>query len=116
MKKILFVIYVLLITNSIFSQNITGTLTGSILEHNSDIPLPYANIVIVNNDLVKVEMNHEGKEFLNYKATFTILDIKSVSRRWIDDIMNGNIITENTPQSFKLWREKGVYTPLKPKG
>lgn len=80
------------------------------------VAVPGASGLNINNDLVKVKMNHEGKEFLNYKATFTILDIKSVSRRWIDDIMNGDIITENTPQSFKLWREKGVYTPLKPQG
>lgn len=78
------------------------------------VAVPGASGLNINNSLVKVEMMHEEEAVLNYKATFTILDIKSVSRKWVDDVLNGSIMTENTPQAFKVWREKGVYTPLKP--
>ncbi len=78
------------------------------------VAVPGASGLNINNALVKVEMIHEGEAALNYKATFTILDIRSVSRRWVDDVLRGNIMTENTPEAFKLWREKGVYRPLKP--
>lgn len=76
------------------------------------VAVPGASGLNINNDLIKVEMSHQGEAFLNYKATFTILDIKTISREWIEDVMKGDIVTENTPEIFRKWREKGIYTPL----
>lgn len=75
--------------------------------------VPGASGLNIHNDLIKVEMTYDDKTFLTYKATFTILDIERVNRRWIEDIMKGNSITENTSSIYRLWKEKGVYTPLK---
>lgn len=57
----------------------------------------------------------ENKRFQNYEAKLTILDEVKVSRRWINDLINGNLITENTPKNYKLWVEAGNYAVLKVK-
>ena len=75
--------------------------------------VPGASGLNVHNDLIKVEMTYDKKTFLTYKATFTILDIKDLSRSWIEDIMNGNALSENTPSIYRIWKERGIYTPLK---
>ena len=51
MKRILLLISVLLVTFSLFSQNqLTQTIRGTVIDKNTKIPLPGANIILLNSD------------------------------------------------------------------
>ena len=64
-------------------------------------------------DLVALWKTKDSQRFQNYRSKFTILDIPVVSRAWINDLEMGIKNSSKTPQSFKDWRDKGLYLPLK---
>ena len=66
------------------------------------------------SDLVAVWKTAEGQRFQNYRATFTMLDEAVISRVWIDDLMNGEILTENCPVTWSAWVERNHYNTLTP--
>ncbi|ACD23559.1 DUF3883 domain-containing protein [Clostridium botulinum] len=46
----------------------------------------------------------------NYKAIFTILDVKEINRRWLDDLEKENGLTSQyVPIEWKLWVEDSIY-------
>ncbi|MFP6856539.1 MAG: restriction endonuclease, partial [Roseibacillus sp.] len=49
----------------------------------------------------------------NYRATFTILDVPSITRGWIDDIKARRILTDNCPAAWREFIEHGAYHPLR---
>lgn len=63
-------------------------------------------------DLVAVWKSADGQRFQNYRSTFTILDVPVVSRAWIADLAEGELITKNTPQRWSSWVRIGKYQPL----
>lgn len=65
-----------------------------------------------NESLIAIWKTSSGQRFQNYTAYFTILDIGIISRKWINDIINGNIITNNTPKIYLDWINSGKYEPL----
>lgn len=67
-----------------------------------------------NDDLVAVWHASQGQRFQNYKATFTILDIPQISRRWLTDIITKGIATESrhAPDEWLKWVKTAHYTPL----
>ena len=69
--------------------------------------------VSANEDLVAVWKTTDGQRFQNYKSLFTVLDIASLSREWVNDILAGNSNTDNAPQVWRDWIAKGHYSPLK---
>ncbi|KYO68553.1 restriction endonuclease [Thermovenabulum gondwanense] len=76
------------------------------------VAVPGAKNLTSFDDLVAIWKIKGQERFQNYRAIFTILDIDKVTRNWIKDLQNGNIITHNTPKAFKEWVEKGIYRPL----
>ena len=54
--------------------------------------------VSATEDLVAVWKTTDGQRFQNYKSLFTVLDIASLSREWVNDILAGNSNTDNAPQ------------------
>ena len=64
------------------------------------------------SDLVAVWKIKNGKRFQNYQAKFTILNVGAVSRQWLEDVRKGNPYSSSCPKAWKLWSEKGIYTPL----
>lgn len=64
-------------------------------------------------DLVAVWKTTNSQRFQNYKSTFTVLDIATLSRQWINDILAGNTNSENAPDVWKNWIDRGHYQPLK---
>ena len=64
------------------------------------------------DDLVAVWKTTSNQRFQNYRSTFTILDLAIVGRKWIQDLSTGKPETDNAPQAWFAWRQKGVYTPL----
>lgn len=64
------------------------------------------------SDLVAIWKTKDGQRFQNYRATFSILDVPSVSRAWINDLSNGNPLSSNCPATWKDWVENGRYRLL----
>ena len=48
----------------------------------------------------------------NYEVIFTILDVRTISRAWIEDLHRGEPMTENAPVPWVNWIKTGEYTPL----
>lgn len=57
-----------------------------------------------SEDLVAVWKSDRDRRFQNYRARFTILDVPSVSRAWICDIVAGNPKSQNAPAPWLAWR------------
>jgi len=66
-----------------------------------------------DEQLVAVWRSKGGSRYLNYQATFTVLDQQKISREWLNDLQEGNIFTENCPKAWRSWVETGSYHPLK---
>jgi len=64
------------------------------------------------SDLVAVWKTSEGQRFQNYRATFTILDVPVVARAWLTDLADGKGLTDNAPDTWRQWVEKGSYKAL----
>lgn len=63
-------------------------------------------------DLVAVWKTTRGQRFQNYRSVFTVLDVPTVARAWIDDLAAGNPLTNNAPDAWRSWVESGLYRPL----
>jgi hypothetical protein len=67
------------------------------------------------DDLVAVWKSNQGKRFQNYRAFFTILNLPAVRRAWIKDVQSGNPFSQNCPEVWRTWVERGVTIPLRAK-
>lgn len=77
------------------------------------IAAPGAQDLRPTHDLVALWKLKDGQRFQNYQAIFTILDVPSISRNWIDDLKSGNPLSSNCPPAWKKWVETRAYLPLK---
>lgn len=64
------------------------------------------------NDMVAVWKTTNNARFQNYRAIFTILNVPTLSRKWITNIQNGNPFGPECPLEWKNWIKTGSYTPL----
>lgn len=62
-------------------------------------------------ELVAVWRTTGGSRFQNYRAHFTVLDLPTVSRTWINEILAGNPLGPSCPAVWQLWTS-GVFSPL----
>lgn len=76
------------------------------------LAVPGAKNYTSYEDLIAVWKVREGRRFQNYKAIFTILDVAEISRAWIEDIKNGDILTKNAPEIYSDWVRNQTYKPL----
>ena len=63
-------------------------------------------------DLIAIWKTSDGQRFQNYRATFTILDVPTVSRQWLDDLRAGNRNSCHEPNAWREWIETGRYKAL----
>lgn len=79
------------------------------------LAVPSATGMGADDDLVAVWRTSEnGVRFQNYKATFTVLDVPVVSRKWINDIAQGKAISSPyAPKAWLDWVKGRKFTPLK---
>lgn len=77
------------------------------------LAVPGSSELTANEDLTAIWRQKSGHRFQNYKAVFTILDVDVVSRDWINDLIEGKVITGNTPLNYSKWLKTGNYIPLK---
>jgi hypothetical protein len=77
------------------------------------IAVPGGRNISSTKGLISIWRESSGGRFQNYESLFTVLDINTVSRKWIDDISKGNILNSNhCPEVWKKWVIDGVYSPL----
>jgi hypothetical protein len=76
------------------------------------LAVPGSQTLEQTEDLVAIWKTKQGERFQNYRAKLTVLDVPRVKREWIDDLSNGDTLSENCPEQFKKWIVKGQYSPL----
>ena len=75
--------------------------------------VPGGQGVAKDDELIAVwRSSDQGERFQNYKATFTVLDVPSVSRDWIKQIFLGERDSTHAPRSYLDWLKTGRYRPL----
>jgi hypothetical protein len=57
----------------------------------------------------------DSQRFQNYQATFTILDIRVISRKWIEALESGETNAGAAPVVWNMWLKSGLYRPLQAK-
>ncbi len=62
-------------------------------------------------ELVAVWRTTAGSRFQNYRAHFTVLDLPTVRRDWITEVLGGDPLGPACPQVWRRWVD-GVFTPL----
>lgn len=65
-----------------------------------------------SEDLVAVWKTISGRRFQNYRARFTVLDVSTISRLWIDDLIRGVKDSPHAPASWARWVNGGLPAPL----
>jgi hypothetical protein len=63
-------------------------------------------------DLVAIWKISAGQRFQNYRATFTILDVPTVSRAWITALTSGHDPRSGAPTPWLDWVDEGRFRPL----
>lgn len=63
--------------------------------------------------LEEVSYDEGEGQVANYKSIYTILDVRVISREWINDVMEGRAYeSKHVPLNWKIWVDKGIYIPL----
>ena len=65
------------------------------------------------DDLVAVWKTTKGQRFQNYQAKFTILDIPTLPRRWLNALQYNRSWEADAPAAWIEWRQSGRRRPLK---
>ena len=59
-----------------------------------------------------VEMSKDGIPFQNYRGIFSLLNIPVVSRPFIEELLNGDLLGEEAPTTWREWVEDEEYNLL----
>jgi hypothetical protein len=65
------------------------------------------------DDLVAVWKSSAGERFQNYRAVFTVLDVQTVLRAWLRDVLAGIPNSPHAPPAWSQWVQTGRYEPLR---
>ena len=57
-------------------------------------------------DLIAIWKTQNNQRFQNYKAIFTLLPVQIIIRKWINDIVSGNKMSQNSPKEWRIWITK----------
>jgi hypothetical protein len=72
------------------------------------LAVPGSTATTYADDLTGIWRSKDGLRYQNYKAVFTVLDVGTVSRAWIEDIVQGLSDSENAPAAWLSWRNGGA--------
>ena len=79
------------------------------------LAVPGARNLGPDDDLVAIwrAKGNDNRRFQNYKSVFTVLDVSTVKREWINDIKLGHGVTSRyAPETWLNWINKRKYNPL----
>lgn len=77
------------------------------------LAVPGGQSLGADSDLVAVWKLRDGSRFQNYRAKLTIVDVSSVSREWIEQVVVGNSLGHECPDAWRAWVEARIFSPLK---
>lgn len=63
-------------------------------------------------DLVAMWKSTNGQRFQNYKSVFTVLNVSTISRKWISELTTGAPEPQHAPIPWLRWIKEGKYEPL----
>ena len=70
--------------------------------------VPGAPIIPVDEQLVAIWRSAADQRFQNYRATFSVLDVPTVTRKWLDDLIDGKTNADSAPAEWVQWRATGL--------
>ena len=73
---------------------------------------PGAQTLTAGEDLEVIAHDRQGLELRNYRATFTVLDARHVTRAWLNDVLAGEPLSGNCPDAWREWVTGLAYQPL----
>ncbi|UDY34893.1 restriction endonuclease [Dermatobacter hominis] len=76
------------------------------------IAVPGSATTPLTESLVAVWRSREDQRFQNYRATFTILDVATVPRVWLDELLDGEPLGAHAPEAWRDWISTGQPRPL----
>lgn len=78
------------------------------------VAAPGMNGKTPEESLLAIWKDNGKQRYQNYKAYFTILNIPSLNKLWLQDIISGlkPIDSTHCPQQWRTWVNKGQYAPL----
>jgi hypothetical protein len=62
--------------------------------------------------LVAVWKTTSGERFQNYRSVFTVLNVATIPRLWIDSLASQEIALAAAPSTWRSWVKSGAYSPL----
>lgn len=65
-----------------------------------------------DEELVAVWRTTRGNRFQNYRSHFTVLDVASVSRQWINEILVGDPVGSAAPRPWLHWVQGRIYKAM----
>lgn len=76
------------------------------------LAVPGASDLDASEELVAIWRTSGGSRFQNYRATFTVLDAASMSRKWIDSMVAEARDDSFAPDTWRTWLKTGRRKPL----
>jgi hypothetical protein len=76
------------------------------------LAVPGSEEVHPSEDLVAIWRTSGDQRFQNYRSTFTILDVATVRRGWIEELREGQFVGPSCPIEYLGFAQYGIYTPL----
>ncbi len=77
------------------------------------LAVPGTSDLRASEDLVAIWKSSKGKRFQNYRARFSILDVPTMERAWITDLIQGDPHSVNAPEAWMRWIETGQARSLR---
>jgi hypothetical protein len=80
------------------------------------LAVPGADSLSEDDDLVAIwrSTGAESLRFQNYRANFTILNVPTITRAWINDVQRGvNVASPHVPEVWRNWVQKREYDALR---
>lgn len=75
--------------------------------------VPGTPSVVADEQLVAIWRSAGGHRFQNYRATFSVLDTRTVSRAWLDQIFVDGAAGDLAPPEWLIWRDTGIAETLR---
>lgn len=76
------------------------------------LAVPGASDLDASEELVAIWRTADGHRFQNYRARLTVLDVASISRRWLDSLIAGEQSNHLAPEAWTSWVRTGRRRPL----
>ena len=64
------------------------------------------------DDLVAIWSSKDNRRFQNYKATFSILDVNTIKREWLDNLLKDKDSIDGAPSEWIKWKNNQKYRLL----